>query len=357
MAPLAVTIDKSKGIAIKSKLVVSRLYTPWCGSDGGARVANFLIASLMSLLSVRSLSTAGFLAAAVLSMSFAAEHVQTQKKVPQIVSVPNLMGMTDKEAQGALKAAGLSWSFDSRNTEPTMNPKMVGRVAGQEPAAGKQVRQSTSVAVRMYRAAPPVLVPNVVGHPEGMAAAVLQKIGLSQKRVESVTTDRELFGKILRQEPNAGTHVARNTVVTIFVGHGPRDIVVPNLIGMDGRQASHALASVGLNPANFPGKVPTTDSHKIGLVAEQSVAAGTRVDLGTKIGVKYYTRERVAVPSVYRATKDQAMATLQKAGFSVVVHEIKAARQIDVGHVIRQDPHEGTDSIHGAQVVIVVAVP
>ena len=311
----------------------------------------------MSRSSVRSLSTAGLLSAALLSMSFTAEQAQAPA-TPQNVSVPNVVGMTVDEARAALKAVGLSSDFGTRPTVETADQKLIGRVAKQDPGAGAKVRQRSVVNMERYGPMMAIAVPDLMGYPELRATNFLNALHFSLKRVEAATADRQQSGKVIRQEPSPGTKIVPGTAaVTIVIGVAPADVVVPNLKGMDPSQANRTLTGLGLSPQNLPGKVPTSDQRQLGMVAEQSPAAGARVSPGTPVMVKVYGRDIVTVPGVIRAMKADATATLQKAGFSVTVRDIKAARPEDVGKVIRQDPEGGKDSIRGAPVLIIVAVP
>jgi serine/threonine-protein kinase len=93
-----------------------------------------------------------------------------------------------------------------------------------------------------------------------------------------------------------------------------------------------------------------------GIVAAQSPAGGTTVDLGiaVKIEVSSGKPPKTEVPGTIGMGAGVAQATLEDAGFVVKVDYEQVEDGSKVGKVIRQDPPGGTPAAEGSTVTIVV---
>ncbi len=135
--------------------------------------------------------------------------------LPTTVSVPNVVGMDVTAAEGALDGLGLAWQ--ETDTPSTQNP---GTVIAQDPPAGSQVDPSAvtvQLQVAVAQTAPTgaaVVVPNVVGMPQGPAQTALRRAGLKASVVQVVDASKPKF-TVIRQKPAAGRSIASGSTVTI----------------------------------------------------------------------------------------------------------------------------------------------
>ena len=136
------------------------------------------------------------------------------------VKVPDVTGMTQKEATAALEDAGLTRGKVTRvqSTEPE------GTVVGQSPAAGEEVAEEAAVDLEVAGApeptATPVPVPDVTGSSQASAQAALTTAGF-QVVVTQAASDSVPAGSVVSQAPQAGVIASQGSTVSIVVSTGP----------------------------------------------------------------------------------------------------------------------------------------
>jgi len=169
---------------------------------------------------------------------------------PSTVNVPNVVGMTQANAQSALVDAGLAPSFVNQANDA---PK--GSAFEQQPASGQAVAPETVVLVAISTGPatnPPattVAVPAVIGKTQADAEKALSDANLAWQAIQTYSST-VAKGKVIQQWPPAGNVVAPGTPIAIVVSMGPKPTsgtaTVPDVKGMDADQATQALAEVGL---------------------------------------------------------------------------------------------------------------
>jgi serine/threonine-protein kinase len=139
---------------------------------------------------------------------------------PEQVTVPEVQGSALADARAELEGAGLEVAVESQETadaEPDT-------VLAQNPAAGTEVDEGSTVTLTVAKEVEQIAVPGVTGLDESAAAERLSGAGLevdvSEERVERPSQD----GKVLSQTPAAGRQVERGSPVTIVVGRFDPDL-------------------------------------------------------------------------------------------------------------------------------------
>lgn len=132
-------------------------------------------------------------------------------------------------------------------------------------------------------------VPQVLGWSYVEASATLKDNGYEVAKEESFSPDVPA-GNVISQSPEAGTDLAKGSVVTLRVSLGAEitKVRVPNVVGRDQATAIEELMAAGLQP----GKVDETtneDPSLAGKVCYQSYSVGSYVDSGTVIDMKIST--------------------------------------------------------------------
>ena len=132
-------------------------------------------------------------------------------------------------------------------------------------------------------------VPQVTGWSYAEASATLKDNGYEVSKEEIFSADVPA-GNIISQSPEAGSDVAKGSVVTLRVSLGAEitKVRVPNVVGKDQMTAAAELTEAGLQP----GKVEETtneDPNLTGKVCYQSYSVGSYVDAGTVIDMKIST--------------------------------------------------------------------
>ena len=131
---------------------------------------------------------------------------------------------------------------------------------------------------KTYTASADVLVPNLVGLDLASATASLEKNGLSLRTVGDGAT-------VTGQIPAAGASIPGGSQVVLYMGEEvpTGQVTVPSVVGLTAQQAEEKLAAQGLYM-----RATGASEYNAGVVAyEQSVAAGTGVDRGTTVEVRF----------------------------------------------------------------------
>ncbi len=135
-------------------------------------------------------------------------------------AVPNVVGMSQKDAEAALEDAG----FAPLATKVTTNDTPAGDVVAQVPAADTELTPGSQVAIQVAQAKEPekpttVKVPNVVGMTQANAQSALVDAGLAPSFVNQANDAPK--GQAFEQQPASGGSVAPETVVIVAISTGP----------------------------------------------------------------------------------------------------------------------------------------
>jgi eukaryotic-like serine/threonine-protein kinase len=224
------------------------------------------------------------------------------------------------------------------------------QVLDQDPNAGKQADKGSTVTLEVSGGPGDVRVPSVERLPKERALKELNKVDLK------VTLDPEPSDTIpedvaIRTVPKEGAEVQRGTRVRLFVSSGPKQITVPDVVGLSRESAESLLDAKGL------GVVPreeASDKPKDEVIA-QSPGGDTRVDRGSRVTITVSKgEEKIDVPTVEGLTAADASRQLRAAGLGVAQRARTVDTQDDDGVVIAEHPSGGTQVDKGTTVVIVV---
>lgn len=221
------------------------------------------------------------------------------------VEVPNLDGLSAAEAQAAVEAAGLSWDGELISWARYLDEafQVVNR---QDPSSGSVVWRGSKVDITMEPM--PVVVPDLSGETYGRAAVELELLGL---RIDADFEDAPgaKSWKVLSQSPAAGLESRAGEQIEVVLDLPL--IAVPNLVGRTLGEADEALNRLGL----------LTRSDVVGAeddweVAGQAPPVGELIEYGDWVEVQVLP-PIIEVPSVVGLGRDEAVRTLEAAGFTV----------------------------------------
>ncbi len=130
---------------------------------------------------------------------------------PAARTVPNLVGLTQGQAESQLKERGLAANVaeDFSETVPE------GDVISSNPAAGAEVARGSTVTIVVSQGLPFITVPEVVGLPAAEAADILEAAGFVV-----VDTEGPPNGPVISTDPAEGTTHRKGTNIRIFVSLG-----------------------------------------------------------------------------------------------------------------------------------------
>jgi eukaryotic-like serine/threonine-protein kinase len=179
-------------------------------------------------------------------------------------SVPSVEGLTVDQAVARLQDEDLKSDIVN---QPSDAPE--GTVFDQNPDAGAEVDEGSTVQVLVSGGPETTPVPNAVGLPEAEARDRLVSAGF-QVRTREVFSDKP-EGTVVAQEPAAGAEGDEGGVVTINVSKGSAQVDVPSVVGLDQAEAENEIESANLR-ANVV-VVPSVEPE--GTVVAQNPAGGT----------------------------------------------------------------------------------
>ena len=182
----------------------------------------------------------------------------------QFVETPDVVGLTQQDAQARLAEAGLAVAALDRR----FDEEPLGTVLEQSPAPLISLEQGGAVDLVVSLGVQMTLVPDVVGSSRQEAEAQLEQAELDVERV--VLRDGDLVrGEVLEVLPAPGTQVRAGGEVVLVVASG--EVEVPLVLGQGQRAAEQALQRAGFSVAvRFQ-----ADTGRPGLVLSQSPSNST----------------------------------------------------------------------------------
>src|SRR5574341_1392939 len=143
---------------------------------------------------------------------------------PLSVTVPNVAGMAQADAQSAVVAAGLAVGAVSKANSATVP---AGSVISQNPAGGSSVIHGSAVDLVVSLGPVMVTVPDLFGKPQVFAEAALSAAGLVTGTVTSAASETVIPGGVASQPPAAGGSVPQGSAVNIAISSGPAPVTIP----------------------------------------------------------------------------------------------------------------------------------
>jgi len=193
------------------------------------------------------------------------------------ITVPDVVGMSQDEADDALREVGLR-----PDIRLVPSDERAGTVLSQRPAGDARVDPDTVVRLTVAEARPEtVRVPRVTGLPVAEARSRLREAELrsSVTRVESPRP----VGTVVRQSPSAGRELEKGETVELEVSSGPAQVTVIDVVGFDEISAREQLEGAGFRVQVVD--QPTSDVSQDGLVVAQDPPSGTQADEGSVVTI------------------------------------------------------------------------
>ncbi|MEW2589224.1 Stk1 family PASTA domain-containing Ser/Thr kinase [Micromonospora aurantiaca] len=235
------------------------------GDPGKRKTSSWVIAAFATL---------GVLAVIALGTALWLNQAGNEK-----VSVPQLVGRSQAEAQAALTQAGLRFTTG----DPVQNTTcQKGSVVDQSPSFGQRVEKDTEVTVNVCTGPGQVTIPtNLKGGTFDAAKDRLTELGLTPVR-ENVNSS-EPKDSVVDVSPNEGSAVAEGSKVTLKVSRGNVS-EVPNVRGYTEDQAKQRLKEAGYEVRVQEGD--EVDPAEAGKVSSQSPSAGTSLAKGERVTIR-----------------------------------------------------------------------
>ncbi|MBQ1598562.1 MAG: Stk1 family PASTA domain-containing Ser/Thr kinase [Lachnospiraceae bacterium] len=204
---------------------------------------------------------------------------EKQEKEEQVVEVPNLLGMTESEAQEALEKAGLTYK---KLGESSSDKYEKGQIMFQDQRAGTKLTKNTSVGVTVSTGEGSIDVPSVVGEDLETATKTLEDAGFEVSTNFEYSQD-VAQNKVIAQTPAGNAQGKKGDTVTLTVSRGTESIKVPSVVGKSESAAKSTLENAGLKVGDV--SEVNSDTVPKGQVVSTDPAAGRSVDRGTTVNL------------------------------------------------------------------------
>ena len=198
-----------------------------------------------------------------------------------------------------------------------------------------------------------VVVPDVTGQTLAVAKQKLEDKRLRVDIAEMYDSNIPA-GQVVKQDPEGGSKVKEERLVTIYVSKGGEEVSMPELKGMQKSAAESKLTGAGLKLG-----VVTEEfsSQPAGSVIGQDPRAGSKISKGQVVDLVISKGERprkVSVPSVVGGAESSAKEAIKNRGLHVGSVTKEASSQA-AGTVVRQSPAAGSEVEEGTAVDLVLA--
>ncbi len=233
----------------------------------------------------RRLFAGGFLVFLVAGYFIAALSLFPAPFFAEARTVPDVIGLTQSEAQEALLAEGLQAGDAETVSHPTAS---FGNVVWQDPPRGVVVPEGWSVQLSVSQGPQQIPVPDVANYTGELAALLIESAGLTPVIV-SVQTPLPR-GEVENTRPRAGVTLRPGDSVRVLVSVGPATVVMPDLLGMTLEQAQDTLEALGLVMGTF--RRATSRAQAEGAIFRHQPPGGTLTAPGTNVTGWYVRREQ-----------------------------------------------------------------
>nr|MCU0254705.1 PASTA domain-containing protein [Acidobacteriota bacterium] len=178
-----------------------------------------------------------------------------------------------------LRELGLQPQVSGRRADP-VRPE--GKVLDQFPAAGTRSKPGRPVRLVVSNGPEKTSVPDLVGSSVGRAQLALRRAGMVLGTTSNAPHPRQGPGRILAQQPVAGSDGSAGQALAVLVSSGgrPRAFVMPDFVGRSAATAVRSLEGLGFRAIVIGG---SGDLRPGAVVAEQRPPVGSRITTTTRI--------------------------------------------------------------------------
>lgn len=200
-----------------------------------------------------------------------------------------------------------------------------------------------------------VTVPSVVGLSEADALISLNQMNLGITVTGRESSDTIEAGKIIRQEVEAGTSIARNSTVGVVVSTGPEKF---SMLDVSGKTEQSAIAALKDKDLEVTSEYIYSDEIEKGIVISSNPTPNTmimkkdKVTITVSMGPEF---KEVPVPDVKGMTLEEAKLALEKEGFILGKTEEAESTEVAAGKIISQSLEAGKIAKQGTSVNLVVS--
>ena len=198
----------------------------------------------------------------------------------ELVTVPDLTGLTRLEAEQKLDGEGLIIG-EVRKRPTSRSP--AGQVIDQDPAPDRQIQAGGKVDIVLAAAPKLVAVPPLEGLTIDEARTDLEAAGLALGGTSQANSETFPEGQIISQSPAAGDEVPKATPVDVVVSSGKSLVIVDDVTCLTYNAAKTRLENIGLEVQLSDPVLPRPECPSSVNIAQQDTSPGSAVPPGTVI--------------------------------------------------------------------------
>jgi beta-lactam-binding protein with PASTA domain len=209
-------------------------------------------------------------------------------------------------------------------------------------------------SMRLALRAREVQVPDLVNRSANEATVLAANLGLSIKVDDARRPDADMApGRVLGQEPPAGTLLRRQRSVRVWLSAGVRAPNPPPVIGETERSAQLRLGDAGFALAGI--SEIRSDSQAPDVVIGQDPAPTAAGDRVTLLVNRPENSSGYVMPDIIGVSGDRATSVLRNQGFRVAVVASAPYPGVPAGVVLRQNPQAGFQLTPGEPISVEVS--
>ena len=194
-------------------------------------------------------------------------------------------------------------------------------------------------SMRVALRAREVIVPDLTNRTANDATAIAGDLGLAVRLDDARRTDPKIpAGRVIAQDPPAGTTSRQQRVVRVWLSTGPRAASVPELTGESERTAQLRLREDGIDVATAEVR---SDRFASDIVIAQDPPPRTAGGQVTLLVNRAAQATTYVMPDLIGVNGERAAAFLRSHGFRVAVVASTPAPGVAAGVVLRQSPQAG----------------
>ncbi|MFC0316126.1 Stk1 family PASTA domain-containing Ser/Thr kinase [Gordonia phosphorivorans] len=266
------------------------------------------------------------------------------------IAVPGVTGLAADAAKDNLEQAG----FRVKTLKEASLDVEEGKATRTAPANSVPTRKGSEVTLYISSGPERRAIPDLRRKSVKDATDTLHKLGFTEVKTQETDSSAALKDKVVRTTPATGSEVAVNATVVVFVGTGPKEVSVPDLVGQTEAQARTTLEQMGLEMVAVAG-----DSERpAGQVVSSSPNAGQTIKVGSVVQVTISRGNQFVVPDLRGKTLEQAKSALTAAGWKdstlTTTQRPVGLGSGNDGKVIAQTPAAGTPMKKDEAVSVVI---
>ena len=238
---------------------------------------------------------------------------------PQYALVPDIIDTLWENSETDISAAGFIPKVFHENSDTVPEGAVIslGHSAGESFQVGEKLKVVVSSGPEGELARIPVDMPNISGMNYDEAKALLNKNGLRVIRENDQYSMTVPKGEVITQSISAGEHLMTGDIVYVSISMGVEQTSVPNVQYLSRREAIAALQDAKLA---FTIKEEESDTVRKDLVIQQSVEAGSIVDIKTNVTITISLGKLADMPSLVGSALNRARSEMSSLGFENVTY-------------------------------------